>query len=37
MSLLQAYHIFWKVDVIIINNITGVRGDEDLPGTIGSY
>ena len=31
MTLLQAYDISWKVDGIIIYNITGVRGDDDLP------
>ena len=31
MPLLRAYHISWKVDRIIIYNITGIRGDDDLP------
>lgn len=31
MSLLRDYHLSWKVDGIIIYNISGVRGDDNLP------
>ena len=31
MSLLRGYHLSWKVDGIIIYDISGVRGDANLP------
>ena len=30
-SLLRNYHLSWKVDGIILYNISGVRGDDNLP------
>ena len=31
MSLLRDYHLSWKVDGIIIYNISGAMGDDNLP------
>ncbi len=31
MSLLRDFHLSWKVDGIIIYNISGVRRDDNLP------
>lgn len=31
MSLLRAYHIYWKMDGIIIYYIMGIRREDDLP------
>jgi hypothetical protein len=31
MSLLRDYHLSWKADGIIIYNILGVRGNDNLP------
>jgi len=31
MSLLRDYHLSWKVDGVIIYNISGVRGNDNLP------
>jgi hypothetical protein len=31
ISLLRDYHLSWKVDGIIIYNISEVRGDDNLP------
>ncbi len=31
MFLLRDYHLSWKVDGTIIYNISGVRGDDNLP------
>ena len=31
MFLVRNYHLSWKADGIIIYNILGVRGDDNLP------
>jgi hypothetical protein len=31
IPLLRDYHLSWKVDGIIIYNISGVKGDDNLP------